>query len=43
MKFQSVMEVGGVKEEVERVATMFFKRSFMEMMGGDGNIDGQNR
>lgn len=39
MKFQDVMEVGGVKEGVERVMMMFFKGSFTEMMGCDGNID----
>ena len=38
-----MMEVRGIEKGVERVAMMFFKRSIMEMVGGDRDIDGLDR
>ena len=40
VKFKSTMEVGGVEEGMECVATIFFERSFMKAVSSDGNIDG---
>ena len=39
VEFQGAMEMRGIEEGVERVATVFLKGSFTEAMGGDGNID----
>ena len=40
VEFQGKMEVGGIEEGVEHITTMFFKRSFTEAVGIDGNING---